>query len=165
MTRVLFLIAAFAAALLFGQSCSKEERDPCLQPRTTVLRARTVRRADTGSATPDTLLPNPQLRPINPGRDQYIFGGVRRLSIFTFSLSNIADSSIWVLRPDSAVAIEDTLTFYYQRQLRFLSNACGYTNFYNLQRVTTTRHAIDSARVMRPDITTDANVENLRIFY
>jgi hypothetical protein len=161
---LLFLVVATGSILLV-QSCTKDDREPCLQPRNTVLRAHAVRRADTGTATPDTLLPNPQLRPLTGDSVQYVFGGIKRLSNFTFLLSNVADSSRWVLRPDSAVALEDTLTFYYQRQLRFLSNACGYTNFYNLQRVTTTRHAVDDAIIIRPDITTDANVENLRIIF
>ena len=161
---LLFLLATVFAVMLM-QSCSKEERDPCLQPRTTVLRARTIRHADTGTATPDTLLPNPQLRPLTGGLVQYYFGGLKKQRLFTFSLSNITDSSRWVLRADSAVAVEDTLTFYYQRQLHFLSNSCGYTNFYNLQGVTTTRHSIDSAKITRPDITTDANVENLLIIF
>ncbi len=165
MIKVSLFLAGMICAIMVLQSCTKEEREPCLQPRTTVLRAHTVRRADTGSALKDTLLPNPQLLPLNGGSVQYVFGGIKRLRNFTFSLSNVADSSRWVLRPDSAVAVQDTLTFYYQRQLRFLSNACGYTNFYNLQRVTTTRHAINEAIIVRPDITTDANVENLRIIY
>ena len=165
MIKGLFALLAAALAILIVQSCSKEARDPCLQPRTTVLRARTIHRADTGTATPDTLLPNPQLRPLTFDTVQYVFGGIKRIANFTFSLSNVSDSSRWVLRPDSAVALEDTLTFYYQRQLHFLSNACGYTNFYNLDSVKTTRHAMDSVQVMRPDITTDVNVENLRIFY
>jgi hypothetical protein len=161
---LLFFLAIIFAVLLV-QSCSKDERDPCLQPHTTVLRAHTLHHADTGTATLDTLLPNPQLRPLTGGTTQYVFGGVTRLSQFTFSLSNVADSSRWVLRPDSAFAIEDTLTFYYQTELHFLSNSCGYTNFYNLQSVTTTKHAIDSAIIIHPDITTDANVENLSIYY
>lgn len=159
------LVLTFLMAAMHMQSCSKDERDPCLQPRTTVLLARTYRHADTGTATPDTLLPNPVLRPLTGGLTQYYFGGIKRLGRFTFSLSNIADSSRWVLRPDSAIAVEDTLTFYYQRQLRFLSNACGFTNFYNLQSVTTTKNAIDSAIIDRPDITSDANVLNLKIYY
>lgn len=159
------LLSALAYLAFFTQSCSKDERDPCLQPLTTVVRARTLHRADTGSATPDTLLPNPQLRPLTGQAVQYYFGGVKRIAAFSFALSNIADSSRWVLRPDSAIAVEDTITFYYQRQLRFLSNSCGYTNFYNLLRIATTIHAIDSIVLVRPDVTTDANVTNLRIFY
>ena len=165
MIKWLHFLLIIACTLLVAASCSKEERDPCLQPRTTVLRAHTYRRADTGAGILDTLLPNPLLRPLTGQAVQYIFGGVKKLRTFTFSLSDLADSSRWVLRPDSAFAVEDTLTFYYQRQLRFLSNACGYTNFYNLTGVTTTKHAIDSAIMARPDITTDANVENLRIYY
>lgn len=163
-SRLLFFSALLIITAI-EQSCSKEEREPCLQPRTMVLLARTYHHADTGRAITDSLLPNPVLRPLTGGLTQYYFGGVKRLKQFTFSLSNVADSSRWVLRPDSAYAIEDTLTFYYQRQLHFLSNSCGYTNFYNLQSVQTSRHAIDSAIINRPDITTDANVINIKIYY
>ena len=165
MIKGIFAVLAASFAILIVQSCTKEEREPCLQPKTTVLRARTIHRADTGSATPDTLLPNPQLRPLTGNLPQYVFGSAGRLSEFTFSLSNVTDSSRWVLRPDSAVALEDTLTFYYQRQLHFLSNACGYTNFYYIDSLKTTTNALDSAIIVRPDITTDVNVENVQIFY
>lgn len=163
------MINRFTVLMLLGfgalwQACSKEERDPCLQPRTTVLHARAVRQ-DTGSRQLDTLLPNPLLFPLTGGVTQYAYGGVKRIATLNFSLSNIADSAKWILRPDSAVALQDTLTFYYDRQLRFLSNACGYTYFYNIQRVTTTTNLIDSAILQRPDVTSDVNVQHVKLVF
>ena len=155
------IVACAVAAL---QACTKEERDPCLQPRTTLLRAHAVRH-DSSGAQVDTLLPNPLLFPLSRGGIRYVYGGVKRTSSLSFSLSNIDSVSAWILRPDSAVASQDTITFYYDRQLRFLSNACGYTYFYNLQRITTTTNLIDSAILQRPDVTTDVNVQNLKLVF
>jgi hypothetical protein len=151
--------------LLLAAGCSKDERDPCLEPRTAMLRAHAYHHADTGTGIIDTLLPNPVLRPLTGGVVQYFFGGVKRVSQLSFSLSNLADSSAWVVRPDSAIDVEDTLVFYYDRQLRFLSNACGYTNFYNMRQVATTRHALDSVIIAHSDVTADANVVHLKFYY
>jgi hypothetical protein len=163
MTKLRLLI--LIGGLLAVGSCQKEERDPCLQPRSTFVRAHAYRHADTGTAILDTLLPNPILIPITGQSKQYYYGGVPRISRLAFTLSVTADSSRWIIRPDSAVELQDTLTFYYQRQLRFLSNACGYTNFYSLQRLTTTTHALDSATILNGDVTTDANVDHVRLIY
>jgi hypothetical protein len=164
MTRIANLLLLMSGVMVIA-SCAKEERDACLQPRTTFLRAHAYRHADTGSAVVDTLLPYPLLIPITGGATQYYYGGVKRIGKFALSLSESADSSRWIIRPDSANFLQDTLTFHYERQLRFLSNACGYTHFYNLQRVSTTRHALDSAIILRGDITSDANVEHLKLIY
>jgi hypothetical protein len=150
---------------LAAWSCKKETRDPCEQPRTTVVRVHTYRHADTGTAVIDTLLPNPILVPLTGGTTLYYYGGVKRISTFALTLSNVADSSRWMIWPDSANSTRDTVTIYYSRQPRFLSNACGYTNFYNLQRVVTTQHALDSIIIARGDVTTDANVEHLKFYY
>jgi hypothetical protein len=165
MTKKVALFAAIAGIVLLLHSCTKDDRDPCLQPRTTVVRAHAYRHADTGKAILDTLLPNIQLRPQTGHDTLFAFGGLKRVSGFTLSLSNLVDSSVWVIRPDSATAVEDTFTIYYQRQLRFLSNSCGYTNFYNLDSLHYTRHALDSARINRADVTSDANVIHVKLFY
>jgi hypothetical protein len=165
MTKQVALFAAIAGVMMLLHSCTKDDRDPCLQPRTTVVRAHAYRHADTGKAILDTLLPNIQLRPQTGQAIQYAFGGLKRISSFTLSLSNLADSSVWIIRPDSATALEDTFTIYYQRQLRFLSNSCGYTNFYNLDSLHYTRHALDSARINKADVTSDANVIHVKLFY
>lgn len=166
-----FTKAVLAAVLALSfHACKKEseeeDRDPCLQPRTTVLQARTMRRADSGTAVIDTLLPFPLARPLSNLQQQYVYGGVRRIGRFSLSLDQRADSCRWSLQPDTAVGtLIDTMTFHYKRQLRFLSNACGYTTFYNIRRVSTTTHAIDSIVLQSPSITTDVSVENLRIYY
>lgn len=165
MNKAIIIALGVTAAMLILHSCSKDERDPCLQPQTTVLVAHAVRHADTGVALVDTALPNPLFQPLTDQPNQYFYGGSKQLIRLTFSLSGVADSSRWMLRPDSAIGLQDTLTFYYQRQLHFLSNACGYTHYYYIDSVKTTRNAIDSVQIERADITNDANVENLKIIF
>ncbi|MEO6833595.1 MAG: DUF6452 family protein [Chitinophagaceae bacterium] len=165
MNRVVVFIGLSLLLLAGIISCKKDQRDPCLQPTTTVLVAHCVRHFDTSATLIDTALPNPVMHPITNQPKQYYYGGVPRLIQLSFSLSNVSDTSRWVLQPDSAVAIQDTLSFYYQRQLHFLSNACGYTYFYHLDSVASTRNAIDSIRLEAADITNDANVENLKLIF
>lgn len=165
MNRVAVFIGLTVLLFVGIISCTKDQRDPCLQPRTTVLIAHCVRHLDTGVTLVDTALPNPILHPITSQPNQYFYGGVPRLINLSFSLSNVSDISHWTLQPDSAIAIKDTLSFYYQRQLHFLSNACGYTYFYHLDSVSTTRNAIDSVRLEAADITNNANVENVKLIF
>lgn len=145
-------------------SCGKEQRDPCLQPRDAVLRLHCMHYVDTAGTPSDTLLPNPLLIPID-SKTPYIFGGVKRLSSFPVSLSEVSDSCQWVLRPDSASSVADTINFFYTRNLHFISNACGYTYFFHVDRVTTTRNAIDSAILVKADVSTDNTSEHLRLIY
>ncbi len=158
------LLAAFG--LLLFDACKKDdadEREPCLQPQVMVLKAVTRRRADTGTATLDTLLPFPLARPLSGLPKQYVYVP-GRTSSFSWPLSQVADSCRWSLQPDST-GLLDTLTFYYDRQLRFLSNACGYATFYDIRRVTTTNNAIDSVILMERSVTNDVSPVNLRIYY
>ena len=165
MIKKLFPALLPACIILAVYSCKKDERDPCLQPRTTLLRTRFYHHADTGTANLDTFLPNPQFLPLTGSATQYYYGGQKRINAFAFSLSDVADTCRWIIRPDSANALQDTITFRYDHQLRFLSNACGYTNFYNLGSVAITHHALDSAIIARGDITTDANVVHVRLYF
>jgi hypothetical protein len=155
-------------ALILIYSCKKEEeREPCLQPTTIQLHVKTMRRADSGLAVLDTLLPFPLLRPLSGQPTQYVYDfGRRPTQALAMSLNQVADSCRWSIQPDSAAtSLRDTLTFYYSRQPRFLSNACGYTTFYDLKDYRTTTHAIDSVILQNASVTNDVNVINFRIYY
>jgi len=164
MMKLLLPILA-ALFLLAGMSCGKETREPCLQPRQPLMRAHAYRHADTGSALLDTLLPAPLLIPLSGTTLQYYYLGTPRSSQLSFTLSGVADSSRWVIRADTASVLQDTFTVYYDPQLRFLSNACGYTYFFHLTQILYTRHALDSAVIANADVTSDANVEHLKLYY
>ena len=158
------LVAAFTVVGV-AAGCEKiEERDPCLQPRTVSLRGGAYRRAaDTGFAVTDTTLRFIFLAPIG-AQTGFAFPSSRKFSLF---LSPLTDSCRYVLATDTSQnpALLDTLTFRYTRRTQFLSNACGYTYFFTLDTVLATSNRLDSVRTTSPDVTNDANVEHLRIFY
>ncbi len=86
-------------------------------------------------------------------------------SIFTLSLSPQADSTFWFFAADSAAGSPfDTLLFRYNRQLQFVSNACGYTYYFGLKGVQSTHHIIDSVSITNASVTNNANVTHLQVY-
>lgn len=165
MTKRLLLPLLTGLSLAALCAC-KRERDPCLQPRVVSLRAGAYHHADTGTAVSDTLLGKPYLVALDATAASNTFIYTGKTSKLTFNLSESADSTRWIVRPDSAnAALQDTLTFRYGRQLNFLSNSCGYAYFYFLNEVAATHHALDSVIISTASVTSTANVEHIKIYY
>jgi hypothetical protein len=133
-----------------------------LQPTTVPVRVVTKQYlADTSFV--DSLLPKPIWRAIDSGVS---FTYLEDVSHFPLLLSPLADSCRYALQPDSAIASFDTIQFYYTRRLQFLSNACGFTHFYSLDKVTTTRHNIDSVKITNTDVNLNASSpEHVQIIF
>jgi len=149
-------------SLLTIVSCSVD-RDPCLLPKTTSLRLGAYQVIDSSQTVTDSALPHPLWIAIDSNIAlQY----PEKTSKFTLLLSSLADSCRFALQPDSAVASFDTLTFYYQRQLQFLSNSCGYTYYFNITSVKNTFHNLDSVKLQNTTVNSDANSkEHLQLFF
>ncbi len=161
LTGLVVLCLCFAIA-----SCT-QERQPCLTPKTASLNLVCVHYpADSipsATSMKDTALPKALFGALTANGAQYVY--YKNISSnFTLSLSPDADSCSWVVSPDSLAHPLDTLNFYYQRKLQFLSNACGYTYFYSLSAVHTTHNNIDSVLITNPSVTNDANTKQLKIF-
>ena len=143
----------------------KRERDPCLQPTTIPLRFGTYRSADTGSVGVDSSLANALVGLVDTPFS-YQFKGTSKFSIF---LSPKKKSLQWYIIPDSSQWANpfqrDTVTFFYEPKLHFLSEGCGFVYFYNLTNVATTHYVIDSLIIKNYDVTTEANIEHVKIFY
>jgi len=156
---LVFLLVVFVAG--YFSSC-EVERDPCLQPTTAYLRVHTMK-ALPDSTVADSLLPSPRWTAIDSGVT-LVFGN--KTSRFSLSLNPNADSSRYAVQPDSNTVVLDTLTFFYNRKFQFLSNACGYTYFFNLQRIKTTFHNIDSALLRNDEINGNVNTpDHVQVFY
>lgn len=150
------------AGLLFtGLISCEQERDPCLQPTTAYLRVRSVKMVSDTTHV-DTLLTNPRWIAID---SQVALVFDRRTAAFNLLLNPSADSARYALQPDSAVAAYDTLVFYYERRLKFLSNACGYTYFYTLHDVKSTHHELDSVLIRNNDVDGNVNTpEHVQVY-
>ncbi len=134
-------------------ACQKESsRSPCLEPKSVALRIQVSQRVDTN--TVDSALRSPVLTPIGgEGVLQYT-EATAKLQLYP---SPLADSCQYVLRTDTASALADTLSFGYGRQLRYISDACGYGYIYNLLSARATGNFIDSVRIRNAAITSDVN--------
>lgn len=148
-------------------SCT-QERQPCLTPKTASLNLHFVHfpvdTAINNNSTQDTALPSAIFGAVTGGNvKEFIYRTPS--AYFTISLSSTADSCTWIFKADSAFTTYDTLNFYYRRQLKFLSNACGYTNFYTIDSVHTTNSTgIDSVIITNPSVTNDVNTRQLKIY-
>jgi hypothetical protein len=146
----------------FMATCSVD-RDPCLLPKTTSLRVGTYK-IDTSGAAVDSVLPSPLWVPLTADSLQGIL--YSSTAKFSLSLSSVTDSCRYILQPDTSVFSSDTLTFFYDRTLHFLSNACGYNYYFHLKTVRTTLHNIDSVKLTNTEVNSDANsAEHVQIFF
>lgn len=159
-------------ALLIVVCCfiaCKQERLPCGQPTTmsVVLRCKQVIGVDTlnNPVLTDTILSSPVLRTFDTAGDTLVLRSLQSASKLIVHMSPVSDSCIWLVKTDSTGAISDSISFHYQRELTFLSNACGYAYFYNLTTVSAlSHHFIDSVKIVDPNVTTNVNTEHVKIF-
>ena len=164
-----FPVLLLALCVMGWMACT-QQRQPCLTPKTASLIIETIhKQTDTSTVFVDSALPHAVFIAFTndpnalPGRD-YSLG-----SLFAISLS--PDSSVcqWAFTADSLSAALnpgqfDTLTFYYRRNLQFLSNACGYTYFYSLDSAHTTHKIIDSLHIINTSVTNNVNTKHLQVY-
>jgi hypothetical protein len=117
---------------------------------------------DTSTVPVDTTLVGAYFCPVTlTGTDTVKFP---QSATFTISLASNANSCIWLFTTDSLHSRFDTLEFFYQRQLQFLSNACGFAYFYNLDSFHTSHYNIDSAHILANSVTNNVNTTQFKIY-
>jgi len=164
-----YWLAAFVVLWGMWAGCT-QQRQLCLTPKVASLVIESMHIiSDTGTIFYDTVLPSAEFIPltsVSSGQDTIVSP---QASLFTISLSPKTDTCRWLFRADSTGIIPrdiifDTLTFYYTRNLQFLSNACGYTYFYTLDTVITSHINIDSLHITNKSVTNDASAKHLQIY-
>ena len=80
---------------------------------------------------------------------------------FFASLNPATDTSRFVITIEGTT---DTFKVAYSTQVQNVSVNCGDVNIYTLSAVSSTRHAIDSIKIVNPAVNT-ALPQNIRIFY
>ena len=154
------ILALFAVAWL---ACT-QERSPCLTPRIASLNIECMHHQfDTSTVFVDSALPEAIFVPLTNTSNNA--GTIYpKQSNFTISLSPDSTICQWLFTTDSTRTAFDTLTFYYERKLQFISNACGLTYFYVLDSLRTTHNNIDSAHIINTSVTNNVNTKHLQIF-
>jgi hypothetical protein len=142
-------------------ACS-QQRQPCLDPVTASLIVSSVHfKSDTSKIPVDSSLPSAVFYPVTVlPNDTNLYSSS---SAFILSLSPDTGFCQWLFSPTRNGAL-DTISFYYQRRLEFLSNACGFIYFYNLDSVRTTHKAIDSADILNATVNNNVNTKHVQIF-
>lgn len=146
----------------------RQERQPCLTPKTASLLLETMHKAtDTTTIFTDTILPAAVFTPftIDPAnRSSFLYS---KAAVYGLSLSPDTTVCSWFFTTDSGNVrrnIIDTISFYYTRQLQFISNACGYTYFYNLDSARSTHLMIDSMHIINSSVTNNVNTRHLQVY-
>lgn len=158
------ILLLWLTCLVVAVSSCDRVGNPCYEPLNVTVLMRTYLPSDTGANGVLYELSKANVIAIDFTDSSVIGYASAKSSAFNLSLSPIADSCRWYIQPDSATTIYDTLTFYYTRQLKFLSNACGYTYHYNLLDVRSTDYNIDSVKITNRDINGKADVEHVKVF-
>jgi predicted nucleic-acid-binding Zn-ribbon protein len=163
--RILTIIALCSA---IWAACT-QTRTQCFTPTIASLNLVCMHlTTDTGTIFSDTALPAAfWVAFTNSGPKATLYS--TQNSNFTISLSSDNDTCKWGLTTDTTISTInktniDTLTFIYKQHLQFISNACGYAYFYNLDTVITTHKIIDSVLITNPSVTNNVNTTQLQIY-
>jgi hypothetical protein len=143
-----------------------QERQPCLTPKIATLTMECMHKlTDTSTVFVDTALPTARFAAYSLIGERDIIYTTQN-SNFTISLSSSADSCKWGMKVDTSSFANnfDTLTFFYRRKLQFISNACSYMYFYNVDSVHTTHRMIDSVLITNANVNTNVSSKHLRIY-
>lgn len=154
----------FLLPVLFWAACSTE-RNPCLEPTLAKLNVGCYQYNVASKTFVDTLLPNANFVSLDIDSARYWYYGANGLNKFSIVLSPLRDTARWTLQVDSGFSKMDTLSFIYERRLKFYSNACGYGNTYNLIKLISTFNNLDSVQIFNTDVSTKAGIENVKIFF
>jgi hypothetical protein len=157
-----YAVIAVALWCVMAVAC-KQERQPCLTPKIVSLRVKSMH------YIPNVALPADSAPPVSIFFPLTAANTTGKLytaqSAYTLSLSPAADSAVWEYVTDTSYNTpSDTLTFHYQRNRQFLSNACGYAYYYYIDSIKITNHNIDSVRITDANVTNNVNTSHLRIF-
>jgi Family of unknown function (DUF6452) len=158
-----YLLVAFVLCAMLWTACT-QQRSPCLTPKIASFTIETMHLPiDTSTVFVDSALPSAVFTALTKtGKQETIFP---LESIFTISLSSDTGYCQWLFTTDSLNTNFDTMTFFYKRDLQFLSNACGYTYFYTLDSVRAKGTMIDSVHITNTSVTNNANTtKNLQVF-
>ena len=164
--KYVWVIFGFVSLLWF--SC-KQERPVCFEPLAAPLRVgfyQTIE-TDTGFVVADSALPNALIFALDTPR--VLVNASEPGTEFWLYLSPSRDSTRFMVLADSMQITDpeqyDTVTFYHETQLQFVSVACGYTNFFRLKDLRSTRHNIDSASILNAEVTNAANTQHVKVYY
>ncbi len=162
MTKARYLPVILLLLCLIGCMACSQQRLPCLNPVTASLIVNTVHmKTDTSSAPVDSSLPKAAFYPLSTEKNDT--SRYQPSSLFTLTLSPDTSFCQWIYSADATQPF-DTLSFFYRRRLEFISNACGFTYYFDLDSVRTTHWHTDSVDILNTSVNDNVNTKHLQIY-
>jgi len=113
----------------------------------------------------DSVMRNAQMKILIDTPAYIVTGTEQNGNLMHIALNPLKDSTRYAFRADTASSIWDTITYYYTPVSHFVSNSCGYTFYYTLNGVKTTKHILDSAAVPQANVTTDITTRHVQLYF
>ncbi|MFC0877046.1 DUF6452 family protein [Saccharicrinis sp. FJH2] len=106
------------------------------------------------------------IAPVENPEDTLYYSGSASSYIKTLPLSLSSDTTAFLfVAGDSIDTATDVIVFYHSMKLDFLDEACGFVPEFKLDSVKYTAQKIDSLYWLNKAVTTDIEIENIKITY
>lgn len=112
----------------------------------------------------DTLFKSPILYSFNQDVNVQVIGSPY-LNYMGLPLNPDEKSIRYALVYDTTRSLADTLTYFYQTSVHFISNDCGFTHFYRIDSIQTTKHLIDSVTINERKVGDNAADRHIHLYY
>ena len=119
--------------------------------------------SDSTISLKDTFLTNAN---IIFGTNELILENIKNSSKCSTPLSTLSDSSVIYFLSDSTNVLPenvDTIKVFHENKLNFISVACGYQYFHEINKINFTKHIIDTIYTNSTTVNSDVNKEHLKI--
>lgn len=178
MKKIIVLLPLFFLLLFSAVSCEKSGPE-CYEPISILTRnafvIKQIQRIDTflNDSTQldttiisyrDTALSSPVMFSIGLPPNIIVYGSKNATQIGV-PLKPNTGSIQYVLQYDTALAVYDTFTYFYQTKNHFISNACGYTNNFYIDSIQWSSHVVDSVAILKREIVSGNDKQILLYFF
>lgn len=147
---------------IFGVACTN--KSICLEPQNVALKGGIYYSiSDTSISLKDTFLTNAN---VLVGFDTVLLSNLKNSSKFSTLLSTNSDSTTLYFQADSTNVLDensDTIQVYHANNLHFISVACGYQFYFDINQIKFTKHQIDTIYINNKSVNNNVNIEHLKI--
>jgi len=112
----------------------------------------------------DTGLAAPAMFSLDMPQNIISYGG-RNSTMIGIPFEPNIPSMRYVIQFDTTTAVYDTITYYYKTSNHFISNACGFTNYFHIDSIHITKNILDSSVLQKKDIVSGNDIQVLLYFF
>ncbi len=114
----------------------------------------------------DSVMLNSRMEILNEDKPFTIVGTELPDTVMRIAFNPGKDSTRYTFQADTvAGSLIDTITFYYDPIVHFVSNSCGYNYYYTLTDVRFTKKLLDSVALINTNITNDVKTRNVQFYF